>query len=48
VDELEKKLRRHLKNWKKRQEKLGDGEPFSPPAAERVPRGTVEGQGAHA
>ncbi len=26
VDDLEKKLRKHLRNWKKRQEKLSDGE----------------------
>ena len=34
VEELEKKLRKHLKNWKKRQEKLSDEE--SPASAEET------------
>ena len=40
VEDLEKKLRKHLKNWKKRQEKLlGAGEPASPPAGKRPTQG---------
>ena len=43
VEELEKKLRKHVKNWKKRQEKLeGGGDAVIPPAAES------RRQGAHA
>ncbi len=38
VDELEKKLRKHLKNWKKRQEKLS-GEEESAPQEERTTQG---------
>jgi len=38
VEELEKKLRKHLKNWKKRQEKLS-GEEDSSPEDERTTQG---------
>ncbi len=40
VEELEKKLRKHLRNWKRRQEKLaGAGEPVPPPGEERTRQG---------
>ncbi len=40
VDDLEKKLRKHLRNWKKRQEKLSDEEGRP---AESVPQRTTQG-----
>jgi DNA-binding response OmpR family regulator len=36
VEDLEKKLRKHLRNWKKRQEKLEGGETLQPTSSDRV------------
>jgi DNA-binding response OmpR family regulator len=44
VDDLEKKLRKHLRNWKKRQERLGEGEGDARPLPGAAGKNTLEAE----